>query len=37
MPDMNDIYRGTYGSHWGLRGEDMEYEDLMKEYSTLVQ
>ena len=31
--DMNDIYRGRYGSYYGHSGEDLEYEDAMEVYS----
>ena len=34
MGDMNDIYRGRYGSYYGHSGEDLEYEDAMEVYST---
>jgi hypothetical protein len=36
MGDMNDIYRGRYGSYYGHSGEDLEYEDAMEIYSTSI-
>ena len=36
MGDMNDIYRGRYGSYYGHSGEDLEYEDAMEVYSTSI-